>query len=64
MSLMIEACSVNCPYCGETFDTEVDCSAGSQSYYEDCFVCCRPILFETVVEGGRLASVATRRDDE
>lgn len=61
---MIEPCTVQCPYCGEHFDTDVDCSAGSQSYYEDCFVCCRPILFSTVVEAGTLVSVETRRDDE
>lgn len=61
---MIERCTVRCPYCGEQFETVVDCSAGSQSYFEDCYVCCRPILFETVVEGGALVSVQTRRDDE
>lgn len=61
---MIEPCTIQCPYCGEHFDTDVDCSAGSQSYYEDCYVCCRPILFETVVEAGALVSVQARRDDE
>lgn len=61
---MLEACTIRCPYCGEQFDTEVDCSAGSQAYYEDCFVCCRPILLVAIVEEGTLASVDARRDDE
>jgi len=61
---MIETCTIHCPYCGEHFDTDVDCSAGAQSYYEDCFVCCRPILLDTVVEAGALLSVQARRDDE
>lgn len=61
---MIEPCTIHCPYCGETFDTDIDCSAGSQSYYEDCYVCCRPILFEAIVENGVLASVDAKRDDE
>ncbi|NOU21770.1 MAG: CPXCG motif-containing cysteine-rich protein, partial [Methyloglobulus sp.] len=34
-----------CPYCGETLDVLVDDSSGPQSYYEDCSVCCAPILF-------------------
>lgn len=37
--------SVECPYCGETFETALDLSAGSMSYIEDCEVCCRPIEF-------------------
>lgn len=61
---MIETRTIHCPYCGEPFETDIDCSGGSQSYYEDCYVCCRPILFETVVEAGTLASVQARRDDD
>ena len=34
---------VQCPYCGELIDLEVDSSEGGQSYIEDCSVCCRPI---------------------
>ena len=34
---------VGCPYCGETIELIVDCSAGSQQYIEDCEVCCRPM---------------------
>jgi hypothetical protein len=34
---------LSCPYCGEPISLLVDPSAGSQSYIEDCQVCCRPI---------------------
>jgi hypothetical protein len=34
---------VDCPFCGETFETAVDCSAGAFRYIEDCQVCCQPI---------------------
>ena len=34
---------VQCPYCGEPIEMQVDRSAGSQAYVEDCSVCCRPI---------------------
>ena len=41
-----------CAFCGESNTTFVDISAGnSQSYIEDCQVCCRPnILYLEVDE--------------
>ena len=33
----------HCPYCGEPISLVVDSSAGSQTYIEDCQVCCQPI---------------------
>ena len=35
--------SIGCPYCGEIIEIDIDCSEFSQSYIEDCSVCCRPI---------------------
>ena len=35
--------TIDCPYCGENIEVDVDCSEPSQSYIEDCSVCCRPI---------------------
>jgi hypothetical protein len=62
---MIEAIVIHCPYCGEAFETQVDTSAGSQRYVEDCAVCCRPIEVALQVgEDGELLGVdaATDRD--
>jgi hypothetical protein len=65
MAMMLDEITVACPYCGEGFDTVVDCSAGSQRYVEDCPVCCRPIEFEVSVDGdSNLNAVTTRRDDD
>lgn len=56
---------VDCPYCGEHFETDVDRSAGSQDYIEDCPVCCRPIEFRIEIGiNEELLSVITRRDDD
>jgi Cysteine-rich CPXCG len=56
---------IDCPYCGESFETAVDTSCGSQQYIEDCPVCCRPIEFQLEVGvSGELASLTTRRDDD
>ena len=56
--------SVACPYCGETFGTMVDLSAGSSSYIEDCQVCCQPIAMNVSVDDeGNLLGVDARRED-
>jgi hypothetical protein len=34
---------IQCPYCGEMLTLPLDLSAGSQSYVEDCHVCCQPM---------------------
>jgi hypothetical protein len=55
---------VACPYCGEGFATAIDLSAGSQSYIEDCQVCCQPIEMRLVVDArGALESFEAARAD-
>lgn len=45
-----------CPHCAQTSETSVDPSQGaSQSYVEDCQVCCRPLLLRVAVEDGEAA---------
>lgn len=62
---MLESVWLNCPYCGEAFDTDVDCSAGSRRYIEDCPVCCRPIEIGIDVRAnGELSGVRVRREDD
>lgn len=75
---MITDFDVNCPYCGETFNTVIDYSAiidnnhvidsaNSQdyTYIEDCQVCCQPILFTPIVnQDGQLLNVITKQENE
>lgn len=60
---MIEWVVVTCPYCGESFETQADASAGTQRYVEDCAVCCRPIEVCVRVGGdGELLGVDAASD--
>ncbi|MGI9260926.1 MAG: CPXCG motif-containing cysteine-rich protein [Woeseiaceae bacterium] len=43
MRLSVVEESISCPFCGENISVLLDLSAGSQSYIEDCQVCCRPM---------------------
>lgn len=57
--------SIRCPYCGESFETGVDSSGGSQEYIEDCYVCCRPIVFRLEADAdGNLSGLEARREDD
>jgi hypothetical protein len=62
---MLELHTVNCPYCGESFETNVDASGGSQEYVEDCAVCCRPIVFTLIADAdGNLLNLETRCEND
>jgi hypothetical protein len=55
---------VACPYCGESFETRADASAGPCKYVEDCQVCCQPIEMEVRVDdAGELEELLARRGD-
>jgi Cysteine-rich CPXCG len=56
--------SVQCPFCGEGFETRLDLSAGSDAYTEDCQVCCQAIEFVVQVDAaGLLEGLELRRGD-
>ncbi len=61
---MLEEAEVVCPYCGEHFTIQVDCSAGDQAFIQDCEVCCQPIQFDLHVGAhGGVASLTAERED-
>ena len=56
--------SIGCPYCGETITILVDDSLPEQQYVEDCQVCCRPIVFDVVVDADGDVVVGVRAENE
>jgi hypothetical protein len=62
---MIDSQKVQCPYCGETFETVIDVACGVAEYVEDCQVCCRPIALRVSAgPGAQLLSLELRREDD
>ena len=56
--------TVICPYCGESFQTLADYSAGAATYIEDCQICCQPIELRLEVDAaGALSGFEARRLD-
>ena len=53
-----------CPYCWETIQLEIDASAGSQTYTEDCPVCCQPMKVALrIADGGEHVVEVEREND-
>ena len=50
-------CFFVCPHCAQRISMVVDELSGSQSYIEDCEVCCNPIQISYDVEDGRIVSI-------
>jgi hypothetical protein len=61
--LELTEATIHCPYCGEPNRVLLDPQEAGQSYIEDCQVCCRPIVFLVLDQGGDL-DVEVRAEDE
>ena len=48
---------VTCPHCGETITLFIDLSVESQTYIEDCSVCCQPMSVTCSAADGELTSI-------
>ncbi|SHF90475.1 Cysteine-rich CPXCG [Microbulbifer donghaiensis] len=60
----LEECSAPCPYCGEVITLLVDFSAGTQTYIEDCSVCCRPIVIRLTENADGSLDVRLQHENE
>jgi len=52
---------ISCPYCGEPMDVVLDLSGGSQSYIEDCQICCQPMRLSFDTDGEYLLDLRVDR---
>jgi hypothetical protein len=52
--------SIQCPFCGQTFDLVIDTSIGTQRFTTDCEVCCRPFEVFAECEPGEVLSIEIR----
>ena len=51
MSFGTDSTTIDCPYCGESYELVIDTGESEQHYVEDCYVCCRPIHLSVWLEG-------------
>lgn len=61
---MTQPIETTCPYCGELNEVVVEpAGPASESYVEDCSVCCKPWRVTVLRHDGR-CSVELAREDE
>ena len=63
---LADSVQVSCPYCGEVVELLIDVGGGSsQSYVEDCEVCCRPwsVRVGLAADGRPTVTVSTLDED-
>jgi transposase-like protein len=62
---MQDSVSLQCPYCGENVELNIDGGGGvHQEYVEDCPVCCRPWQVQAWIEDDGSWSAVLRTSDE
>ncbi len=54
--------TIQCPYCGQSFELVVDTSTPTQRFTTDCEVCCRPFEVFAECEPGEVLSLEVRGD--
>jgi hypothetical protein len=52
---------ISCPYCAQSMEVVLDLSGGSQSYVEDCQICCQPMQISFDVDDDRLQGLQVDR---
>ncbi len=60
----VEPFEISCPYCGEALEILIDPSVESQSYIEDCQVCCRPMNMTVTIDEQGVPQVEAAAEDE
>ena len=61
----LESTQISCPYCGEWIQILIEPQDSNQQYFEDCQVCCQPILIKITTDlTGENVIVDSFRADE
>jgi len=50
--------TIQCPFCGQSFEIAVDTSMSQQRFTTDCEVCCRPMEVTVECEAGEVLSLS------
>jgi hypothetical protein len=57
IALMQVTETVQCPFCGQSFELVIDTSIASQRFTTDCEVCCRPVEVVVDCEPGEVLGI-------
>ncbi|MEI8187006.1 MAG: CPXCG motif-containing cysteine-rich protein [Chlorobiaceae bacterium] len=46
---ILETISLQCPYCNEAMELQINCAEGNQELTEECPVCCKPVTIAITI---------------
>jgi transposase-like protein len=49
--------TIQCPFCGQSFDLVIDTTTRTQRFTTDCEVCCRPFAVAVECDPGEVLSI-------
>lgn len=49
--------TIQCPFCGQSFEIVVDTSVPRQTFTTDCEICCRPMEVSVECENGEILNL-------
>lgn len=58
MIAMQVAETIQCPFCGQSFELVIDTTAPTQQFTTDCEICCRPFQVTVECEPGEILSLS------
>ena len=57
---METSATIDCPFCGQSFELTIDTSIANQRFITDCEVCCRPLEIVAESEPGEVVSLTVK----
>ena len=63
--MILEERVIDCPYCAEFITINIDPTTGTDTYIEDCQVCCCPIVFHLSTDpDGNIVDLVVRAEND
>jgi hypothetical protein len=50
--------TIQCPFCGQSFEIILDTNVSRQKFTTDCEICCRPMEISAECENGEILNLA------
>jgi len=61
---ILETVQVQCPYCGEIMELQIERAEEEQELIEDCPVCCKPVTVVVTSSDNGIISAEARHEDD